>query len=113
MNVKRILFISDHGDPLAELGGEQAGGQNNYVKRLATSLSRRKLQIDVVTHWSDETAPQIETFGKFKSCRVIRVAAGRKGFVPKAEIADLLDNFYSEMKNLLNLKEYDVIHSHY
>lgn len=113
MNVKKILFISDHGDPLAELGGEQAGGQNNYVKRLATSLSKRKLQIDVVTHWSDDSAPRIETFGKDKSCRVIRIAAGRKGFVPKAEIADLLDDFYSEMKVLLNLEEYDVIHSHY
>lgn len=111
MNVKKVLFISDHGDPLAELGGEQAGGQNNYVKRLATYLSERDLEIDVVTHWSDETAPQIEHFGK--SCRVIRVAAGRKGFVPKAEIADILDTFYSEMKTLLNLKEYDVVHTHY
>lgn len=33
--------------------------------------------------------------------------------MPKAEIADLLDDFYSEMKVLLNLEEYDVIHSHY
>ena len=31
---KKLLFISDHGDPLAPLGGEQAGGQNNYVKQL-------------------------------------------------------------------------------
>lgn len=111
MNVQKILFISDHGDPLAELGGEQAGGQNNYVKRLAKYLSNRGLKIDVVTHWSDENAPQIEHFGK--TCRVIRIAAGRKGFVPKAEIADLLDNFYAEMNTLLNLREYDIIHSHY
>lgn len=111
MNVQKILFISDHGDPLAALGGEQAGGQNNYVKQLADYLCDRGLVIDVVTHWSDETAPQIERFGK--SCRVIRLAAGRKGFVPKAEIADCLDAFYSEMKSLLNLKEYDIIHSHY
>lgn len=111
MNVRKILFISDHGDPLAELGGEQAGGQNNYVKQLANYLSDSGLVIDVVTHWSDENAPRIERFGK--SCRVIRIAAGRKGFVPKAEIADLLDDFYKEMKSLLNLKEYDIIHSHY
>lgn len=111
MNVKKILFISDHGDPLAKLGGEQAGGQNNYVKQLATYLADRGLAIDVVTHWSDENTPQIEAFGK--SCRVIRIAAGRKGFVPKAEIADLLDDFYQEMDGLLHLEDYDIIHSHY
>lgn len=111
MKIRKILFISEHGDPLAELGGGQAGGQNNYVKHLANYLSDRGLIIDIVTHWSNENAPQIEYFGK--RCRVIRIAAGRKGFVPKAEIVNLLDNFYDEMKLLLNLYEYDVIHSHY
>lgn len=111
MTVRKILFISDHGDPLAELGGEQAGGQNNYVKQLAKHLCKKGLKIDVVTHWSDENAPRIERFGK--SCRVIRIAAGRKGFVPKAEMVNFLDDIYKEMKIILNLKEYDIIHSHY
>lgn len=111
MNVRKILFISDHGDPLAELGGEQAGGQNNYVKQLAKHLCKKGYMIDVVTHWSDENAPRIERFAK--SCRVIRIAAGRKGFVPKSEMVNFLDDIYKEMKVILNLKEYDIIHSHY
>ncbi len=111
MKKRKILFISDHGDPLAELGGAQAGGQNNYIKHLAKYLSDKGLIIDIVTHWSDENAPQIEKFGK--SCRVIRIAAGRKGFVPKVELLNLLDDFYDEMKRSLNLHEYDLIHSHY
>ncbi|CAM4289145.1 glycosyltransferase [Lacicoccus alkaliphilus] len=111
MTVRKILFISDHGDPLAELGGEQAGGQNNYVKQLMHHLCDRGMLVDVVTHWSDETAPQIERYGK--SGRVIRIAAGRKGFVPKEEMVNFLDDIYKEMKIILNLKEYDIIHSHY
>lgn len=59
---KQVLFVSDHGDPLAKLGGKQAGGQNNYVKQLALALETRGWQVDVVTHWCDENAPQIEHF---------------------------------------------------
>ncbi|WP_040224435.1 glycosyltransferase [Bhargavaea cecembensis] len=108
---KKVLFISDHGDPLAKLGGKQSGGQNNYVKQLACSLAERGLEVDVVTHWSDEETPRIEPFGG--SCRVIRIAAGRKGYVPKSEILHLLPAFRREMNAVLSLGDYDVIHTHY
>ena len=84
---KKALFVSDHGDPLAKLGGKQAGGQNNYVKQLALALEKEGWQIDVVTHWCDASAPKIEQFGT--ACRVIRIEAMRQR-ARRQEAVDLL-----------------------
>ncbi|MDW0110651.1 glycosyltransferase [Sporosarcina aquimarina] len=108
---KRILFISDHGDPLAPLGTAQAGGQNNYVKHLALSLDNREHSIDIFTHWSNPLTPQIEHFGT--NCRVIRVAAGRKEYVAKTDMYSILPAFLKEMQHLEDLSKYDVMHTHY
>ncbi|RHW33456.1 glycosyltransferase [Lysinibacillus yapensis] len=108
---RKVLFISDHGDPLAPLGSKQAGGQNNYVHHLALSLEEEGYSVDVVTHWCLDEAPQIESFGK--SSRVIRIAAGKKGFVDKNELFTLLPRFYIEMKNTIDLSEYELLHTHY
>lgn len=108
---KNVLFISDHGDPLAPLGSEQAGGQNNYVKQLALALENEGNTVDVVTHWSNPLDPPIENFGH--SCRVIRIGAGNRSFVPKSELYNLLPAFYEEMTTILPLSTYDLIHTHY
>ncbi|QTD40339.1 glycosyltransferase [Sporosarcina sp. Te-1] len=108
---KKLLFISDHGDPLAALGGEQAGGQNNYVKQLALALDQKGHQVDVITHWADESMPPIESFGT--QCQVIRIAAGKRGYVPKSDLYDMLPDFYAEMCETINLSSYDIMHTHY
>lgn len=108
---KKVLFISVHGDPLAPLGSEQAGGQNNYVKQLALSLEKEGNQVDVLTHWNDSENPQIEKFGK--SNRVIRIDAGQKVYVPKTKMFNLLPNFYEDVLQTISLDSYDVIHTHY
>ncbi|WCK55602.1 glycosyltransferase [Aneurinibacillus sp. Ricciae_BoGa-3] len=108
---KNILFISDHGDPLAKLGGVQSGGQNNYVRQLALALDRIGWRVDVVTHWSDEDTPRIEHFGD--NCRVIRIEAGHKGFVSKNKMYTMLPAFYKEIKSSLSLKNYALVHTHY
>ncbi|ANU08888.1 group 1 glycosyl transferase [Planococcus antarcticus DSM 14505] len=108
---KKALFISDHGDPLAKLGGKQAGGQNNYVKQLALALENKGWQVDVATHWCDSSAPQIETFGT--ACRVVRLEAGHRGFVSKDEMYSMLPAFYEELKSAVSLESYDIVHTHY
>ncbi|WP_067727477.1 glycosyltransferase [Oceanobacillus damuensis] len=108
---KRVLFISDHGDPLAKLGGEQSGGQNNYVKQLALALDDKGIKVDVITHWSNPEAPKIERFGE--KCRVIRIAAGHRGYMPKTKMYKLLPAFYEEIKKEVRLQTYDIVHSHY
>lgn len=108
---KRILFISDHGDPLQKLGGKQAGGQNNYVRQLALALSDMNYAVDVVTHWADPTAKRVEYFGQVN--RVIRIDAGHKGFVSKNDMYGMLPRFHDEIVAALNMDSYDAIHSHY
>jgi len=111
MSQKKVLFISDHGDPLAPLGSKQAGGQNNYVRQLALSLEDIGYSVDVVTHWCIENAPHIEHFGK--NSRVIRIAAGKKGFIDKNQLFQLLPLFYKEMTQTLDLSKYELLHTHY
>jgi D-inositol-3-phosphate glycosyltransferase len=111
MMKKKVLFISDHGDPLARLGGKQSGGQNNYVKQLALALDELGLSVDVVTHWSNPNTPQIEAFGE--NCRVIRIAARHKGYMNKGEMINILPAFYREMHDLIPINTYDIVHSHY
>ena len=111
MMKKKVLFISDHGDPLARLGGKQSGGQNNYVKQLALALDELGLNVDVVTHWCNPNTPQIEAFGE--NCRVIRIAAGHKGYMNKSEMINILPAFYREMQDLIPINTYDIVHSHY
>ncbi|GKV70029.1 glycosyl transferase [Sporosarcina sp. NCCP-2716] len=108
---KAICMISDHGDPLAPLGTSQAGGQNNYVKQLALALDARGHSVDVFTHWNSAETPQYETFGN--RCRVIRVAAGNRGFVEKSDMIHLLPSFLNEMLQLQDFSRYDVLHTHY
>ncbi|MCG3086557.1 glycosyltransferase [Sporosarcina cyprini] len=108
---KKLLFISDHGDPLAALGGEQAGGQNNYVKQLALALDQKGHQVDVITHWADVSKPQAESFGN--RCRVIRISGGKKGYVPKSDLYDILPAFYAEMCETIDPSSYDAMHTHY
>ena len=109
--LKKILFISDHGDPLAPLGSEQAGGQNNYVKQLALALEKIGNQVDVITHWSNPKSPQVEKFGH--SSRVIRIAAGYRRYVPKNEMFQILPSFYEEIKETISISSYDILHTHY
>ncbi|WP_153731693.1 glycosyltransferase [Sporosarcina obsidiansis] len=108
---RKILFISDHGDPLESLGSEQAGGQNNYVRQLALSLEKEGYAVDVVTHWNSLYTPQIEHFGT--ASRVIRLAAGEQKYIPKSELFHLIPSFYQELIDTLHIEQYDVIHTHY
>lgn len=109
----KVMFISDHGDPLAELGGIQSGGQNVYVRELVQALDFMGIEADVFTHWSDPGRPQIEPLGR--KSRVIRLAAGRKGFCSKHKMFGMLPRFIKELKQFAgkNLRQYAVIHSNY
>lgn len=108
----RVCMISDHGDPLATLGDTQSGGQNQYVYQLSLHLDRLGHQVDVYTHWSREDAPEVEAFGD--RARVIRVAAGKRGHLPKDDLYERLDLFYHELSaKIATCGPYDLVHAHY
>lgn len=110
---RRAMIISIHGDPLAELGGIQSGGQNIYVRQVALGLQQLDWEVDVFTHWQDNNVePQVRLGPKGS---VIRLAAGRKEFIPKDELYGYVQHFVRELKEYLNWskKRYDIIHSNY
>jgi hypothetical protein len=47
-----IAFISDYADPTAEIGMEEAGGQNIYVRQIGESLAELGWQVDIFTRKS-------------------------------------------------------------
>lgn len=112
VNGKRtILMISDHSDPLAHLGGEEAGGQNVYVHELSARLAAKGHTVHVVTRQNsldratEEEAPEGYT--------VFRVPLGPEGFMPKEQFPKYLPQFTEAIDALMNKHGYDVIHSHY
>jgi len=54
-----IALISDHGDPAAEIGREEAGGQNVYVRQVGEALAKLGWQVDMFTRKSRATDPTI------------------------------------------------------
>jgi glycosyltransferase involved in cell wall biosynthesis len=53
----RISLVSEHANPLAALGGVDAGGQNVHVAALAEGLARRGHEVTVHTRRDDPDAP--------------------------------------------------------
>jgi D-inositol-3-phosphate glycosyltransferase len=111
--LRKALFISFHGDPLARLGGIQSGGQNVYVRELALALGEIGWKVDVFTHRDCEQSKATERIGH--NARVIRLAAGRAEFIPKNEMFSLLPAFVAELKSWARCREreYDIIFSNY
>lgn len=109
----RIMLISDHGDPLARLGGIQSGGQNIYVREVALALDKLGWRIDVFTHWSETERPQVERLGS--KARIIRLGAGRRGFIPKDQMVSLMPAFTAELLEWVsqNKVSYQLVHSNY
>ena len=51
-----VALVSEHADPLTEVGTAEAGGQNVYVAALARELGRAGCLVDVYTRLTDATA---------------------------------------------------------
>mgnify|MGYP001615811402 FL=1 len=49
--IKRIAMLTDNADPLAPLGGSEAGGENVYVGELSLVLGRLGWAVDIFTRW--------------------------------------------------------------
>ena len=48
-NRQAIALISDHGDSAADIGREEAGGQNVYVRQVGEALAKLGWQVDMFT----------------------------------------------------------------
>lgn len=110
---KRIAVLTDHADPLAPIGGFEAGGENVYILELTRSLAKLGWVIDVFTRWSSLKTTKIAKIGP--NVRVIRLKAGPIEYIPRDQLLPLMteyvENFCTFMKE--NKLEYLLLHGNY
>ncbi|MCL5410355.1 MAG: glycosyltransferase [Patescibacteria group bacterium] len=109
----RILMISDHADPLAEIGSKEAGGQNIYVYNLSLLLARAGFHVDVFTRWDKKNKREVIKINHH--LRIIRVKAGPKKYMPRDNFLKVLDQFRDNIMKRIETENlyYDVIHTNY
>lgn len=110
---KSIALISVHGDPAVEIGKEEAGGQNVYVRHVGEELARQGWQVDMFTRASDAEQPKIVEH--LPNCRTIRLVAGPDSFVPRDEIFGYRYQFVEELLKFKEKegKDYALFHTNY
>lgn len=110
---KQIALISVHGDPAIDIGGEEAGGQNVYVRQVGETLAELGWDVDMFTRQSDQRNAQVVQHQEF--CRTIRLTAGPETFIPRQEIFEHCDQFVEEFLKLARQenRRYALIHSNY
>jgi len=110
---KRIALISVHGDPSVEIGKEEAGGQNVYVRQVGEALAKQGWQVDMFTRSSDRQQASIVQHSP--NCRTIRLVAGPQEFIPRDELYGYLPIFVQEFQKfqLESGFEYFLLHTNY
>jgi D-inositol-3-phosphate glycosyltransferase len=93
---KRIALISLHGDRSVEIGKEEAGGQNVYVRQVGEALAKQGWQVDMFTRSSDRQQARIVEHSP--NCRTIRLVAGPQEFIPIDELYEYLPIFVEEFQ---------------
>ena len=115
MNItdKHIALISVHGDPAIDIGKEEAGGQNVYVREVGEALAKRGWQVDMFTRKSNATQAVIVEHSP--RCRTIRLVAGPEAFVPRDEIFNYLPDFVAQFQQFEtnNGIQYPLVHTNY
>ncbi|MGF1588087.1 MAG: glycosyltransferase family 4 protein [Pleurocapsa sp.] len=112
-NQKKIALISVHGDPAIDIGQEEAGGQNVYVRKVGEALARLGWQVDMFTRRSNETQADIVKHNA--NCRTIRLNAGSKEFIKRQQIFQYLPEFVTAFLEFQEQQEtiYPLIHTNY
>ncbi|MBD2335617.1 glycosyltransferase family 1 protein [Calothrix sp. FACHB-156] len=110
---QRIALISVHGDPAIEIGKEEAGGQNVYVRNVGEALARLGWQVDMFTR---QVSAEQETIVQHSpNCRTIRFQAGPLEFVPRDNLFVYLPEFIEKFRQFQqeNGITYHLVHTNY
>ena len=110
---KKIALISVHGDPAIDIGKEEAGGQNVYVRKVGEALARLGWQVDMFTRRSSESQAKIVEHRT--NCRTIRLDAGPRSFIKRQQIFEYLPKFVTAFLEFQSQQEttYSLIHTNY
>jgi glycosyltransferase involved in cell wall biosynthesis len=112
-NTQHIALISVHGDPAVEIGKEEAGGQNVYVRQVGEALAKQGWHVDMFTRSASAEQPKIVEHGP--RCRTIRLIAGPQAFVPRDEIFGYASTFVEELLKFQKQSgiQYRLVHTNY
>ncbi|MBN6038380.1 glycosyltransferase [Amycolatopsis sp. 195334CR] len=107
----RIAMVSEHANPLAALGGVDAGGQNLHVAELSAALVRAGHRVTVHTRRDDPDQPgEVLTSAGFT---VRHVTAGPARPVPKDELLPHMNEFALRLEQDWLAEPPDVVHAHF
>lgn len=107
---QRVAIMSLHSSPLAELGGEIAGGMNVFLREVTHELHELGMELDIFTRRDDPNLPRITDLSK--GVRLISLKAGP----PTSSSREQLTSYIPEMIKSLNewpVDRYALIHAHY
>ncbi|KAB8335646.1 glycosyltransferase family 1 protein [Scytonema tolypothrichoides VB-61278] len=109
----RIALISVDGDPAAEIGQEEAGGQNVYVRQVGYALAGQGWQVDMFTRQSSPQQATIVQHGPL--CRTIRLKTGPAEFIGRDHLFEHLPEFIAEFQAFQQKQgfQYPLIHTNY
>jgi glycosyltransferase involved in cell wall biosynthesis len=107
----RIAMVSEHANPLAALGGNDAGGQNVHVAALAARLVRRGHEVVVFTRRDNPSAPT--QVAAPEGYVVEFVPAGPPAEVPKDQLLPHMGEFSRYLARRWAEQPFDVVHSHF
>lgn len=107
----RIAMISEHANPLAHLGGADAGGQNVHVAELSAALARRGHDVVVYSRRDDPRPPErVQTEQGY--C-VVHVPAGPPRVLPKDALLQYMYAFSYHLRGAWAEQPPDVAHAHF
>ena len=112
-NKRKIALISVHGDPAIDIGKEEAGGQNVYVRKIGEALARLDWEVDMFTRRSSQEQAQIVEHSS--NCRTIRLDAGPQEFIKRQQIFAYLPEFVAAFLEFQSQQKtiYPLIHTNY
>lgn len=112
-NRQAIALISDHGDPAATIGQEDAGGQNVYVRQIGESLAKLGWQVDMFTRKRYPNDTAIVQHSPY--CRTIRLNAGPTIFIPRDRLFGYMPEFLASFLDFQAREgiSYPLIHTNY
>lgn len=112
-NRQAIALISDHADPAAAIGAEEAGGQNVYVRQVGEKLAALGWQVDMFTRKSNADEPMIVQHSPY--CRTIRLQAGPERFIPREQLFAYMPEFIQSFQAWQSERgiSYPLIHTNY
>ena len=107
----RIAMVSEHANPLAVLGGADAGGQNVHVGALSAQLAARGHDVTVYSRWTAPGAPaRVRTEDGYV---VEHVPVGPPEEVPKDDLLQHMPAFARYLETRWRERPVDVVHAHF